>query len=171
MVIRQLLAASVLGVACLAGWVAMAGPIDPESNTDGFSPAAEIDDANEARRRDLIARQLDLNLQMIWASGYGPQVGDGCEPWTSVPGDTRGYPRPRPIEQPIGHESAQTGPNRWIYRPLYARPAGPVAPGQVNATSSNAIGPELPGPSDPEPLAKPPALRMPKKRPAGPREF
>jgi hypothetical protein len=170
MVIRQILAASVLGVSCFGAW-ALAGPLDPESNTDGFSPAVGIDDANEARRRDLIAHQLDLNLQMIWASGCGPQIGDPFEPWLSVPGDIWGYARPRPIEQPIGHESAQTGPNRWIYRPLYPRPAEPVAPGQVNPTNPNAIGPELPGPSDPEPLAKPPAVRVPKKRPAGPREF
>ncbi len=147
----------------------MAGPLDPESNTDGFSPAAGIDDANEARRRDLIARQLDLNQQMIWASGYGPQGLDPFEPWVSVPGDIWGYPRPRPIEQPIGHESVQTGPNRWIYRPLYARPAEPVAPG--TPMNHRAAGPELPGPSDPEPIGKPPAMRMQKKRPAGPREF
>lgn len=168
---RKFLAALVLGSACLAGWTAVAGPLDPEANTDGFSPAADIDDANEARRRDLIARQLDLNLQMNWFSGYGTQCRDPFQPWQTVPGDIWGYPRPRPIEQPIGHESAQTGPNRWTYRPLYAEPAGSAAPVRGNPAASNGVGPRLPGPSDPEPDAGPPAGRPKKKRQLGPREF
>jgi hypothetical protein len=31
-----------------------------------------------------------------------------------------GDPAGQPVRQPIGHESLQTGPNRWEYRPLYA---------------------------------------------------
>ena len=72
MINRSFLAALALVTACLAGWTCFGspsgGPLDPEANTDGFSPAAEIDEINEARRRDLIARQLDLNLQyeLVW---------------------------------------------------------------------------------------------------------
>ncbi len=166
---RKFLAGLVLVTLCLAGGKAVAGPLDPETNTDGFSPAADIDDANEARRRDLIARQLDLNLQMNWFSGFGPQCLDPFEPWQSVPGDIWGYPRSRPIEQPIGHESAQTGPNRWTYRPLYAEPTSSAASGRANPAASKSVGPQLPGPSDPAPGT--PAGRPKKKRPLGPREF
>ena len=31
-----------------------------------------------------------------------------------------GYSSDSEVRQPIGHESLQTGPNRWEYRPLYA---------------------------------------------------
>jgi hypothetical protein len=169
MINRKDLAAFVLGTACLVGGSTAAGPLDPEANTDGFSPAAEIDEANEARRRDLIARQLDLNLQMNWFSGYGPQCLDPFEPWQSVSGDIWGYPRPRPIEQPIGHESAQTGPNRWIYRPLYAEPTGSATPGRGKPAASNEVGPRLPGPSEANVVL--PTVRPKKKPVLGPREF
>lgn len=42
------------------------------------------------------------------------------EPWPYVPGDIYGYSARTAARQPIGHESRQTGPNRWEYRPLYA---------------------------------------------------
>ena len=170
MINQKFLAAFVLVTSCLAGLTVVAGPLDPEANTDRYSGGAEVDDANEARRRDLIARQMDLNLQMIW-SGYGTQCLDPFEPWQSVPRDIWGYRRPPPIEQPIGHESAQTGPNRWTYRPLYAEPTGSKAPGRFDPAVSDGIGPRLPGPSDPEPALQPPAGRPKKNRPLGPREF
>ena len=146
--------------------------VDPESNTDGFNPAPQIDDVNEARRQDLIARQVDLNYRMIWAAGYGPPYPDPFEPWPRVPGDVWGYPRPRPIEQPIGHESLQVGPNKWIYRPLYARPEElpPAAAGPRPLAGANRAVTQLPGPSEPEPET-PPAVRSMKKVPPGPREF
>jgi hypothetical protein len=129
------------------------------------NPADDSYHQGEARRQDLIARQLDLNYRMIWSSGFGPRFPGVFEPWPRVPGDIWGYPGPRPIEHPIGHESAQTGPNRWTYRPIYAadvqppaksvqikptpQPAAPIAPNKV----------QLPAPSDanepPQPNAAP----------------
>jgi hypothetical protein len=179
MIIRNFLAASVV-TACLSGWtcfsgsLGVAGPLDPEVNTDGFSPAAEIDDINETRRRDLIARQWDLNLQFYgWGGyGYGPEYVDRSEPWwQGVPGYLWGYRRPWPIRQPIGHESAQTGPNRWTYRPLYDGPEELPAPNRRHPMGPNVVGPQLPGPAEPAPDLVPPAGRRKNRRFLGAREF
>ena len=141
------------------------------------NPVDEIYQINEARRQGLIARQLDLNYRMNLSAGYGPRYPNPFEPWPRVPGDIWGFPMPRPIEQPIGHESAQTGPNRWTYRPLYAAGAMPPAKG---AGSTSAVGVDraapranvqLPGPSDrDEPEQKNPT-QAPRRRSIGPREF
>lgn len=178
---RSFLAAFLLGTACLAGstcisGTSVAGPLDPEANTDGFSPASEIDEINENRRRDLIARQWDLNLQFYgWGGyGYGPPYFDRFEPWwQGVPGCMWGYRQQWRIEQPIGHVSAQTGPNRWTYRPLYAGPDELPAPDLQDPATSSRIGPQLPGPSDLMPQGKPPMVRpmKAKKRLHGPRGF
>ncbi len=169
-IIRAVLVAAAASVAN----VALA--IDPEGNTDGFNPVAgELNQINESQRQDQIARQIDLNRRMIRSSGFGPRYPDPFEPWPRVPGDVWGYPVQRPIEQPIGHESLQTGPNRWLYRPLYAtgqpqqsargapaRPAPAARPGKV----------ELPHPSDAEPEDFVPAAAGPRKQlPVGRREF
>ncbi len=180
---RMISRAVLVTAVCWAGAHRAAGAVDPEANTDGFSPAAEIYQINEARRQDQIARQLDLNFRMQSSAGFGPRFADPFEPWPHVPGDIWGYPLARPIAQPIGHESLQTGPNRWIYRPLYAtapkyvrpqpsarpvaRPAVPVAPGQPPPAHV-----QLPGPSDPEPEDfAPPGPRKRKPLPKGAREF
>jgi hypothetical protein len=156
-------------VSCAVAASARAG-IDPESNTDAGNPAAAIYSTNEVQRQALIARQLDLNRQMIWSSGYaGP-----LDPWWSVPSINWRYPRPL-VEQPIGHESIQTGPNRWIYRPLYARDVQPpetiwAPPADLGAVQQAPV--QLPGPSNPEPLVRPLPGPQPKKPPLpGPREF
>ncbi len=104
--------------------------IDPESDTDGYNPAAELYDIGEAQRLNNVARQLDLNRWMIWSSMYCP--GDLWGPPIGGP----------PVRQPTGYESKQVAPNRWIYRPLYSED---FAPG------------ELPAPPMPEPLPPPPA--------------
>jgi hypothetical protein len=91
---------------------------------------------------------------MIRSAGYGPRYPNPFEPWPRVPGDIWGYPAPRPIEHPIGHESIQTGPNTWTYRPLYA--AEVVAPGEAAEVRTdpraNQPAPQakmrLPGPSN-----------------------
>ena len=90
----------------------------------------------EAQRLDSIARQLDLNYQMIWQSGFADGV------WR--------YPAPRPIEHPIGYESRQTGPNRWIYRPIYAgEPRGPAIPATAPMPRQDpARAVQRPGPSE-----------------------
>jgi hypothetical protein len=154
-------------VSCALAASARAG-IDPESNTDAGNPAAAIYSTNEVQRQAMIARQLDLNRQMIWSSGYaGP-----LDPWWCVPSINWRYPRPL-VEQPVGHESIQTGPNRWIYRPLYARDVEQPATDLAPPGSFEVVQPapaQLPGPSNREPDDRPlPGLQL-KKRP-GPREF
>jgi hypothetical protein len=172
MPIARMMRALIGVLACLPGAVAVGDSLDPESNTDGFNPAAQLYATSEAQRQDLIARQIDLNYRMIWSAGYRPAYVRGLETWPAVPGDIWGYPRPRPIEHPVGHESRQTGPNRWIYRPLYAVDVQPAPPAQAKPLrGSNVSRVELPGPSDLEPQGFfPPAPRK-NKAPAGPREF
>lgn len=111
-------------VAILAAPPLLAG-IDQESNTDGFDPAADSYRINEARRQNAIARQLELKYRMMWEFGVDP-----ANP---------------PVDQPIGHESKQVGPNKWIYRPIYSD--------EVEIESVPAEGPEL----LPAPGATPPA--------------
>ncbi len=125
------------------------------AQTVGDAPRRKIDPAeasyqfNEAWRRDQIARQIDLNYRMQWMAGFGPQLVGPFEPWPRVPGDIWGYPQARPIVHPIGHESAQTGPNRWIYRPIYATPS-PAAPAAAppDVVQPPQAGVQLPAPSD-----------------------
>jgi hypothetical protein len=155
------------------------GGIDSESNTDGPSPAAEIYSINETQRQAQVAQQLDLNYRMLWSSGYGPWYPERLEP-----GFIWGYRRGvMPIEQPIGHQSEQVAPNRWIYRPLYARDvepavpvedvgAGPIlpAPVEILPAPASVLPIPAPGPSAPEPI-EPKVPRPRPQRPVGPREF
>jgi hypothetical protein len=162
MINRNVLAAFVLGSACLTGRTA-AEPLHL------FNPAAEIDENNGARRRDLIARQWDLNLQFYgWGGyGYGPAYVDRFEPWwQGVPGSMWSYRQQWPIERPIGHESP-----RWIYRPLSASPEDLPAPGRGNMATLTGVGPKLPTPSEPVQDVFRPAGRRKNKRPLGTREF
>jgi hypothetical protein len=144
------------------------------SQAAAFNPVDEIYQISETRRQDLIARQLDLNYRMSLSAGYGPRYPNPFEPWPRVPGDIWGYPMPRPIEQPIGHESLQTGPNRWTYRPLYAADVMPLADAAEIRASQRAALPakvQLPGPSDlSEPVPPNPPPSKP-RRALGPREF
>jgi hypothetical protein len=106
----------ILTIACgLALTTPLLAGIDQESNTDGFDPAADSYRINEARRQNAIARQLELNYRMMWEFGVDP-----ANP---------------PVAQPIGHESKQVGPNKWIYRPVY--------PEEVQVQPIPAEGPEL----------------------------
>ena len=153
---------------------AFAWGLDPESNVDGFNPGADAEEINEARRQNLISRQLELNYQMLWLSGHA-----GI--WGSEP----------PVRQPIGHESIQVSPNKWIYRPLYAEdvqpkaevlpvpqnPAAPPAAQQPPKQSPAPGNPVAPNPSAPAPADAMhgdhvPPKAVPKKVPArGPRVF
>jgi hypothetical protein len=135
------LVAGIVIVAAL-GARAAAGGIDPESNTDGFNPAADLYDIAETQRQGQVALQqaaVDwIARSILYGAGdlWGPPIG-----WP-------------PIRQPIGHESKQVGPNRWIYRPLYAEdvPLGNVN-GVAGATQPAPRQPaaELPAPSDAKP--------------------
>ena len=134
------------------------------SSAIAADPAAENYRIAETQRLDQIARQLDLNYRMIWQSGFGPRYlfERPFEPWPRVPGDIWGYPLPRPITQPIGHESAQVGENRWTYRPLYAvEVPQPTIVGNPRTSQPPVAGgnPQLPAPSDAGPSSQ------------GPREF
>lgn len=183
---RRRMALAVLGLLLTAQFPA------PAARAADDQAADEIYQINEARRQDLIARQLDLNHRMIWSSNYGPRYPYSFEPYSfnslaRVPGDIWGYPLPRPIEQPIGHESAQTGPNRWTYRPIYAAdvraraaipngaqprratPAAPDAaalPGPSDRFDTDPKGPIDPGPKGPMPAPGKPAPKI-----SGPRAF
>lgn len=149
-----------------------------------IDPALETYEANEARRQSLIARQLDLNYRMIRSGGYGPQYPGVFEPWPRVEGDTYGYRLPAPIAQPVGHELAQVGPNRWIYRPVYmveaVAPSAPVVAPNARqvAPAAPLLGPngppqvQLPAPSDlSEPELPRPIVGKPAAKKSGPREF
>lgn len=132
-------------------------------------PALDSYRIAEAERLDQIARQLDLNYRLIWQSGFGYRYPNPFEPWPRVPLDIWGYPSPRPIEHPIGYESKQTGPNRWIYRPIYAAELqaahAPAPPLPVPAEAPRgAVAPPKPRPSDLDD-------RDAKPQPSGPREF
>jgi hypothetical protein len=143
-----------LGV--LAGTAA--GGLDPESNTDGFDPAAQSYRTAEARRLNAMARQLDLTYRMQWENPY--------------------FPGGPPIRQPIGYESKQVSPREWIYRPIYAEDVVPESEKSTEplprpATRKTPLArPQLPAPADavpgdlipPKDAPKVPALR-------GPREF
>jgi hypothetical protein len=119
-----------------------AAGLDPEANTDGFDPAAESYRINEARRLNEISRQLELNYRMIWDHGFDP-----ASP---------------PVRQPIGHESKQVAPNRWIYRPIY--------PEQEVGPEFEEVGPELlpsPAVATPQPATPnttPPAPQLSPKK-------
>ena len=157
---------TVFCMAALALGTASALPaagLDPEANTDGFDPAAESHRINEARRLNEISRQLELNYRMIWDHGFNP-----ASP---------------PVRQPIGHESKQVSPNRWIYRPVYPEQVAPEfeevgpellpapAPAPPNATLPNAAPPRTIAPQAPAPHPAPPragALRGPAPADAAP---
>ena len=165
MINRNVLAAFVLGSVCLAGRTA-AEPLD------FFSPPPDINEIDGAGRRDRIARQWDLNLQFYgWNGyGYGPSYVDRFEPWWQrVPGSMWSYRQQWPIELPIGYESGQRRPIRWIYRPLYASPED--LPRRENLATSTGADPKLP--NSPEPVSdvfRPAGWRK-TKRPPGTREF
>lgn len=153
--------------------VARAG-LDGESNTDGYNPAALGDELGEARRQAIIARQIDLVERMNWSAIYC-QFYDPFEPFPPISGDIWGYPLDERVRQPIGHQSGQTGPDRWNYRPLYEEDVEslPSPEPSPNGFAPEVIGPELPaprdaGPGEVEPLAPKKSLR---RQNRGPREF
>lgn len=139
----------------VAGQCALAG-LDPESNTDGFDPGAEAYRLGEARRLNNIARQLDTVYRMQWEYPY--------------------FPGEPPVRQPIGYESKQLGPNRWLYRPIYAEDVAPAAetlptpePLPVPPQNGPAAKPQAPAPADAVPGDFiPPKDAAPHR---GPREF
>jgi hypothetical protein len=149
-----------LAAACaLVGNCALAG-LDPESNTDGFDPGAEAYRLGEERRLSDIARQLDTVYRMQWEYPY--------------------FPGEPPVRQPIGYESKQVAPNKWIYRPIYAEdvaPAGETLP--MNellpspAQNGPAAKPQAPAPADAArgDLIPPAGPLPPKPARRGPREF
>jgi len=145
----------------------VAAGLDPEGDTDGFNPAVQLYEFGEANRLEAVSRQLELNNRMMWSTYY-------------VPGDLWGPPAGWPVRQPIGHETQQTAPNRWMYRPLYdgedlpapgstePLPAPRAAPGANNLPApADGSGASRPAPSD----AVPADYLPPQARVRGPREF
>lgn len=143
--------------------------LDGESNTDGYNPAALGDEQGEARRQAIIARQIELVERMNWSAIYC-QIDDPFEPWPAISGDIWSYPQSERVRQPIGHQSGQTGPNRWNYRPLYAEDVEglPSSAAEHVGPAPEVIGPELPAPGDFVPPASKKLLRRLQR---GPREF
>jgi hypothetical protein len=141
------------------GRCALAG-LDGESNTDGFDPGAEAYRRGEEQRLSNVARQLDTVYRMQWEYPY--------------------FPGEPPVRQPIGYESKQVAPNRWIYRPIYPEDVAP-APGEALPTPAEplpprdapAAKPQLPAPADAVPgdLIPPQGGRRPQPLGRGPREF
>jgi len=139
---------------------ALAG-LDPESNTDGFDPGAEAYRLGEARRLNNIARQLDTVYRMQWENPY--------------------FPGEPPVRQPIGYESKQLGPNRWLYRPIYSEdtaepletlPAPEPLPQPLPAQPVPGAKPQAPAPADALPGDFiPPQGAQPRQPARGPREF
>jgi hypothetical protein len=155
-VCKRLVVALLLGTGVVApgGPRALAG-LDPEGNTDGFDPGVESHRINEARRLNNVARQLSLVYQMQWENPY--------------------FPGELPVRQPIGYESKQVGPNRWIYRPVYPEDvAGDVETLPEPQSSQGAGGgaqPQAPAPADAKPGDKIPPKPIPPQRARTPREF
>lgn len=158
---------ALLGALLAALWLG-ASPvragIDGEANTDGVNPADELYNIAEAKRLQQVGQQLQLNRFMASNTYYGPG---------SLWGPPLGRP---PVRQPIGYESKQVTPNRWIYRPVYDEPpaeviAAPAADNDASQPASPPV-PKLPAPSDARrgdfrPLPVAPQQPM----PSGPREF
>ena len=163
--LRNIVVTIAVAAALLMTSTVCAVGLDPESNEDGFDPAAQSFRINEARRLNQISQQIELNRRMIWENGFNP-----ASP---------------PVDQPIGHESKQVGPNRWIYRPIYREPVVPPAeteigpellptPGSAAAQSFapiNKVPQKLPAPSDAKPSDRIPPRRSKQSAVRGPREF
>jgi hypothetical protein len=147
---RPLATLAVLAVSCCASTldVRLARAIDAEANSDVFNPAAELYDIAETQRLNNVARQVELTRLMFYSTWYAP--GDLWGPPIGGP----------PIEQPIGYESEQVGPNRWIYRPRYAESELLPTPG---GAAGGEPRPELPAPRD----ARPEDFVPPAERPNG----
>ncbi len=174
---RRIVAVGLL-IALLLTVSAKAGGLDGETNTDGFNPAVELYSIAEAQRLGHVARQRALV----------DALGTSLLYW---PGDLWGAPvGVPPIRQPIGYETKQLGPERWMYRPLYDPPVvveaiGDAEVSDVPLEGANAVTspkgatdrPQLPAPRDARqgdfipPTQQPdgggPAL----PKPTGPREF
>jgi hypothetical protein len=69
------------------------------------------------------------------------------------PLESYGYPYRDGVRQPIGHESLQTGPNRWEYRPLYAD--DDLSFDETHRQIEERLGPQRDAPAIPQPPERP----------------
>ena len=104
-----------------------------------------------AGARRVLRRRYAPPAALPWPE-YGALI-----PWGDLPPLPHGFvPPDYPyVQQPIGHERIWTGPNSYIYRPLYAEPFEPA--------------PVEPAPAEPEPLEPEPV--EPEPQPGSPREL
>jgi hypothetical protein len=98
------------------------------------------------------------------------------EPWPLVPGDIYGYPYLDRVDQPRGHEIIATGPNGYVYRPIYGRDLPAPPPPAARPASPKPESPQPIPPKPAEPAFAPPLVGGPEVIPAppptsGPREF
>lgn len=95
------------------------------------------------------------------SSAYGDDHGRNVfEPWPLVPGDIFSHSQVERIPQPVGHEIVVTGPNSYIYRPVY--------PGETIPPRQKPLPGEVLLP--PPPSANPPAAMPPSSAARGPGE-
>lgn len=100
--------------------------------------------------------------------GHGVPVRPGTLPPGPYGGALRYYPQ---VQQPIGHERIWTGPNSYIYRPLYPEPSQPgrqptpAKPRPAERPSPSDVPPP-PQPDDVPEIPEPPVVPLP-----GPREL
>jgi len=91
------------------------------------------------------------------------------EPWPFVPGDIYGYPYYGQVPQPLGHKVIRTGPNGYIYRPVYEsdlQPKEEPASGEPLAEGPGpALSREPPSAREraPEPVPAPPPEDAPRE--------
>jgi hypothetical protein len=96
------------------------------------------------------------------------------ERWPLVPGDIWGFPYLKRVKQPLGNITIPTGPNSYIYRPVYAGDLTAKQPPPARPPMAEAPLPEAPCPAPcPEPApapAQPPAAPFAPPAPPAPPE-
>jgi hypothetical protein len=86
------------------------------------------------------------------------------------------FPGEEPVRQPIGYESKQIGPNRWLSRPIYGEDVAPQGellpvPEPLPPPGGPAGEPQAPAPAGAAPGDFIPPRAAPKNPAPGPREF
>jgi tetratricopeptide (TPR) repeat protein len=156
---------------------AFAGPPALDRLTAGYQAQAVAEDA----RLGAINGQIQVQDYIRWQAGLpdrwslyagGPQrfapaarprgallkwwLWDGVfEPWPEWAGDIYGFRYDNPIEQPSGHLITPTGPNSYIYGPVYDRGLKYPPPGTIYGPLPNEPGLGVERKIEP-PVAEPP---------------
>ena len=163
-------------------------PYLPEQKYDLLQAGRDAYQTAEEERRRAIDRQLDVQEYARWFGTWtvppvyahplpsvyayplrrsvrrayrGVYLGGvvpAITPWPRVSVGVYGYPYDRRVRQPIGHEKIWTGPNSYIYRPIYAE-----RPAQVPAEVPTPATFEPPAVIAAEPVPAPPVEPSPRE--------